>query len=710
MEVVESRLNALAPYPLAIRAGKRAGDRNLRAEMLQLLSHVLTGTVLERDRSVEREAQAQLEEFEHRRNAVWHRVEELRTARNRVDQLDQLIEAARRRLPDEFWQNVAGIGEPPSLADTEQALQIVEDHLAPHGSLWERLCKFFRRRREFRNVEQLVSPLAQHHEVRGQLPQGKISLSGLPSWRDSLRLMADRLQATYQVGEYWQAFEALKQLFALEHLADELAEIEEQLNYWSARSVEAYTRLLPDRLKGETRQALSDYRATVQRLAEDQVGGQVYANLARQQERLFSLVSKALPVWCVTNLAARGSIPFDSGLFDLVVIDEASQCDIPSAVPLLYRARRVMVIGDGNQLRHIATLPVHRDQQLQEQYGVSLEQAFTYENHSLFDLGVRNAGDGMITLREHFRSHSQIISFSNHQWYGDVLEVCTDYRRLNCPNRCAPGICWTEVRGHVIRPTEGGAMNQIEADAIVNQIELLLVRDGFTGTVGVVTPFRAQAELIRALISRRLSESIRQRLNGSVAPAHGFQGDERDVILFSPCVGGEMPRGAKRFLESTDNLLNVAITRARALLHVVGDMDACLNCGIPHLVRFAAYVRDSGKGPEAFGDGDPSVGFLERPFQEKLEAAGLKPMPQYSEDQYSLDLAIIEGEFRLDIEIDGELFHREWDGSRCRSDLKRDRRLRERGWVIKRFWAYRIRDEMDVCAQEVVDLIRGPRK
>jgi len=223
-------------------------------------------------------------------------------------------------------------------------------------------------------VERLVFPLAKRCEVWGFVPDDTLNLNSLPSWRDSLRTTVDRLEVTYQLADYWRAFETLKQFSTLEHLADELAEIEEQLGYWSARSVEGYVRLLPDRLKGEMRHALSDYRATVERLAEDQVGGQAYASLIRQQESLFSTVTKALPVWCVTNLAARGSIPFDSSLFDLVVIDEASQCDIPSAVPLLYRARRAMVIGDSNQLRHIATIPVHRDQQLRSNMALRLNK------------------------------------------------------------------------------------------------------------------------------------------------------------------------------------------------------------------------------------------------------------------------------------------------------------------------------------------------
>ena len=57
----------------------------------------------------------------------------------------------------------------------------------------------------------------------------------------------------------------------------------------------------------------------------------------------------------VTSLSARGRIPLQTAFFDMLVVDEASQCDIASVLPLLDRARNVVVIGDPMQLRHIST-------------------------------------------------------------------------------------------------------------------------------------------------------------------------------------------------------------------------------------------------------------------------------------------------------------------------------------------------------------------
>ena len=71
---------------------------------------------------------------------------------------------------------------------------------------------------------------------------------------------------------------------------------------------------------------------------------------------------------------------------------------------------------------------------------------------------------------------------------------------------------------------------------------------------------------------------------------HSFQGDERDVMLFSPVVTADMPNGALGFLRGNPNLFNVAITRARAQLIVVGDRAACVQSDVGYLSRFAQYT------------------------------------------------------------------------------------------------------------------------
>ena len=162
----------------------------------------------------------------------------------------------------------------------------------------------------------------------------------------------------------------LRELPKVSDLANQLADVEKQIWDAGARLVDAAIRIVPDRFDDDDRNAIGDFRALFERLRDDRLGGPAYRRLMREMEMLFPKVMSALPAWCVTNLSARGHIPLHAGMFDLVVIDEASQCSVPSALPLLYRAKRAMVIGDPNQLRHIIKIGLRKDQELQVRYGM----------------------------------------------------------------------------------------------------------------------------------------------------------------------------------------------------------------------------------------------------------------------------------------------------------------------------------------------------
>jgi very-short-patch-repair endonuclease len=197
---------------------------------------------------------------------------------------------------------------------------------------------------------------------------------------------------------------------------------------------------------------------------------------------------------------------------------------------------------------------------------------------------------------------------------------------------------------------------------------------------------------------------------------HKFQGDERDVIIFSPVVSKGIADGAVGFLKKTDNLFNVAITRARAALIVVGDPVAAKNAGVTYLAAFANYVENLGRNPRQ-GPGKPGASFsgpdypqVARPelvsdwehvFYRHLWEAGLRPIPQYAEEKFLLDFALCAESRKLNIEVDGERYHRDWNGELLRRDQLRNMRLIELGWDVMRFWVYQLRDEMPACVQRV---------
>jgi very-short-patch-repair endonuclease len=263
-----------------------------------------------------------------------------------------------------------------------------------------------------------------------------------------------------------------------------------------------------------------------------------------------------------------------------------------------------------------------------------------------------------------------------------------------------------------------------EARAVVDTLRDLMLTKGYAGTVGVVTPFRAQANAIIEMVNadQALSNAL-IRADFLASPAHSFQGDERDVMVFSPVLSSGMPDGGIGFLRSNPNLFNVAITRARAQLIVVGDRAACMGSDVGHLARFAQYslslrvmhgddiaARLTTAGPEYPSVARPEiVSEWEHLLYRALFTAGIRPTPQYPVEKYILDFLIVSGQRKLAIEVDGERYHRNWNGELCRRDQIRNQRLFELGYDVQRFWVYEVRDELDRCVRRVTEWLEPPR-
>ena len=274
---------------------------------------------------------------------------------------------------------------------------------------------------------------------------------------------------------------------------------------------------------------------------------------------------------------------------------------------------------------------------------------------------------------------------------------------------------WVDVRGRATRPGTGGAVNEREACEVVAEIERL-VRQGYRGSIGVISPFRAQANRIRDLAYQQSELSSRlDNMSFLVDTVHKFQGDERDVMFFSPVVSDGVSESALGFLRNNPNLFNVAVTRARSALVVVGDRSAALGCNVDYLSRFASYVERLGRFRRPVGRPDATevgpdypvvtspelVSEWEKVFYRAMYATGIRALPQYSVERYILDFALIQGNRRLNIEIDGERYQRNWDGELCRRDQIRNQRLLELGWDVMRFWVYQVRDDIDRCIVRV---------
>lgn len=314
-----------------------------------------------------------------------------------------------------------------------------------------------------------------------------------------------------------------------------------------------------------------------------------YGKLPDGNSDIFRTALRVAPIW-ITTAQAPQAVPLEPDLFDIVVIDEASQCTVTNLLPLLYRGKSLVILGDDKQLPAIATI--------QETEEATLAQRFQVE-HFLYLIGhtendvYRAATQSLpgrrgdvITLTDHYRSHPLIIGFSNRHIYTQQLELKKDPDQ-NKRLPLASGVHRRSVQGYARRGDYGQSwINEPEADMVLQLINEITNYDHRSLSLGVVTPFAAQKEYLRARV-----DGTEFANNVLIDSAYGFQGDERDVIIFSPVVARGITESACRWVQHPPNLINVAITRAREALIVVADFDYCLR--LEGMLReLARYCND----------------------------------------------------------------------------------------------------------------------
>ena len=723
VDVVESRVNSLASRPILMRLGS-SGD--LQARLVDYLTRLLSSTAdIEEDR-IYQSLLTQMKSIQERLGEYEKQQRQLIDQRNRVDKLEQVIEHYRKVLSPKIFKSFQnGIDIVPIQKKLAQGLtQLNRSSKGAQGVFTRFFWPMIRKNREKEVIESIPrwQEFGKRLEVKSTTNTFNNNDQSDSEWKEYFKNCNERLKQYEDIANYFSALEDLKTLPTLEVINQNLFKQTEQIVKVSDALWKSWVQLQPNRLSAIERKALNDYvtmlRIIVKAGEEDK---KLEKGIWARYYKLLPQVARCLPCWAVTSLSANGKIPLDEGFFDLVVIDEASQCDIASALPLIYRAKRLVVIGDPQQLRHISTISKIQDMRLLEKHElVDNFLSWAYGSNSLFDLAQASisSSDQIVMLRDHHRSHAQIIEFSNRHFYDGMLRPATKMNNIKLPPRFKQAIRWIDVKGKVIRPAEGGAINPKEVQQVIHTLKQLLVENPYEGSVGIVSPFRAQANAIRqALHSDNHLSSLIVKHDILVDVVHKFQGDERDVMIFSPTISLDTPQGALWFLRDNGNLFNVAITRARALLLVVGDLQAASNCGIDYYEKFASYVHNltdkqpisppnidlpnSGEYPPI---AEPErVSDWEKVFYKALYAAGLRPIPQYKVEHYDLDLALFAKETKLNIEIDGEYYHKDWNGDLLRRDRIRNSRLIELGWDVKRFWVYQVRDDLDSCVKEILE-------
>ena len=268
---------------------------------------------------------------------------------------------------------------------------------------------------------------------------------------------------------------------------------------------------------------------------------------------------KEYPVVLSTTYSAKSCISKDMA-FDYVIMDEASQVDIKTGALALSCAINAVIVGDDKQLPNV----VSREEAqalnaIQSTYNV--DDRYNAATHSFLQSCVEVFKDAPVTLlREHYRCHPKIIEFCNQKFYDGELVAMTADKGEDKVLQVVRTVKGNHARGH---------FNQREIDVITREV---MPECAKMGTVGIITPYRLQAEEINKAIGSDIASTV-----------HKYQGRECDTIIMSTV------DNAPTEFSDDPNLLNVAISRAKTHLCIVtngNDMPQDTN-----LAQLIAYIQ-----------------------------------------------------------------------------------------------------------------------
>ncbi|WP_173105911.1 DEAD/DEAH box helicase [Bacillus sp. KH172YL63] len=323
--------------------------------------------------------------------------------------------------------------------------------------------------------------------------------------------------------------------------------------------VETYRR----RLKAKLSKAYSSYDS--ERLSQLEVHYQKIKETFKRREG--ELVSEAKVIGTTLSKAAIDRLIYEDE-FDVVIVDESSMAYVPQVAFAASLAKKTIICGDFKQLPPIST-SYH-------------PLAAKWLKEDIFhSAGVARAVDAglfhpqLLLLPEQRRMHPSISSFTNkyiyHSNVGDHPSVETKRAAITNkkPFPTHGATLFSLIEGTQWGETHKGSRWNVLSSLVTIQLTLQAVEDGIH-SIGIVTPYRVQANWYKHLLSELVNETNQSDLYA--ATVHGFQGSENDMILFDLVDGVSHGNpGALLTRKGSERLLNVAVTRAKGKLVVVGN-------------------------------------------------------------------------------------------------------------------------------------------
>ncbi len=318
--------------------------------------------------------------------------------------------------------------------------------------------------------------------------------------------------------------------------------------------------------------------------------------------------TKIFPIITTTCISA-GKLGNPDVYFDMVVIDEASQCNIAvSLIPIL-RGRNLVLVGDPQQLNPVILLDEKDNIMLKEKYQITDE--YDYIKNSIYKTYLSvDAVSSEILLSHHYRCHKKIIDFNNVKYYNSKLVINSKTESVN-------PLVFKEVTDNET-PTRNTAPK--EAEAIIAYI--LANQDK---QIGIITPFAKQKQLI----AQKLRDY--QISNVTCGTVHAFQGDEKNEILFSLCLTDKTIGKTYEWLKNNRELINVATSRAKNKLVIFGSQQHIDRLhqldkhGQDDLYELVQYVKSQGQ-------------YEVTALENRSRALGIKPYSTETEEALLVNL------------------------------------------------------------------------
>lgn len=259
-------------------------------------------------------------------------------------------------------------------------------------------------------------------------------------------------------------------------------------------------------------------------------------------------LQKVFPVMITTCISAH-RLGEPEPMFDMVIMDEASQCNTAVALVPIIRGKNLMLVGDPQQLNPVILLDEMSNERLRKRYRVT--EDYDYRKNSVYKTFLAcDAVSDEVLLRSHYRCHEKIIGFNNRKYYHSKLHICSRSREPR-------PLLYVDVRNGSteIRNTAPEEVDAILEYAMQNREK----------SIGVITPFVSQRKLIEEAVLRAGLENV------ACGTVHAFQGDEKDIVLFSTALTDQTRSGTYEWLKNNKELINVATSRARDRLIVLAD-------------------------------------------------------------------------------------------------------------------------------------------